>query len=37
MYISRAAIPSDKTFNFVKAWKQVCIYAYQEMPLGLFL
>ena len=36
MYISRAAIPSDKTFNFVKAWKQVCIYAYPRNALRAF-
>ena len=37
MYISRTVIPSDKTFNFVKAWKQVCIYAYPRNALRAFL
>ena len=36
MYISRAAIPSDKSFDFIKAWKQVCIYAYPKNALIAF-
>ena len=36
MYMSRAAIPSNKTFDFVKAWKQVCIYAYPKNALKAF-
>jgi len=28
LYMSRAAIPSNKANEFVKAWKQICIYAF---------
>jgi 3-deoxy-manno-octulosonate cytidylyltransferase (CMP-KDO synthetase) len=28
LYMSRAAIPSNKSNEFVKAWKQICIYAF---------
>ena len=28
LYMSRAAIPSNKFDKFVKAWKQICIYAF---------
>ena len=36
LYMSRAAIPSNKSFDFVKAWKQVCIYAYPKAALKAF-
>lgn len=28
MYMSRAPIPASKSFKFVKAWRQICIYSF---------
>ena len=28
LYITRAPAPTNKNFQFIKAYKQVCIYAY---------
>ena len=36
MYMSRAAIPANKSFTFEKAWKQVCIYAFPKDSLVVF-
>jgi len=36
MYMSRAAIPANKSFTFEKAWKQVCIYAFPKDSLVAF-
>jgi 3-deoxy-manno-octulosonate cytidylyltransferase (CMP-KDO synthetase) len=36
MYMSRAAIPSNKLLTFEKAWKQVCIYAFPKKILMEF-
>lgn len=36
MYMSRAAIPANKSFTFEKAWKQVCIYAFPKDSLTAF-
>jgi len=36
LYMSRSAIPSDKTNSFKKAWKQVCIYAFPQIALEAF-
>jgi 3-deoxy-manno-octulosonate cytidylyltransferase (CMP-KDO synthetase) len=36
MYMSRAAIPANKSFKFEKAWKQVCIYAFPKDSLFAF-
>ena len=36
MYMSRAAIPANKSFTFDKAWKQVCIYAFPKDSLVAF-
>lgn len=36
MYMSRAAIPTNKKFGFEKAWKQVCIYAFPKDSLAAF-
>ena len=33
IYMSRAAIPSNKQSQFVKAFKQVCIYAFSKKHL----
>ena len=36
MYMSRAAIPANKSFTFDKAWKQVCIYVFPKDSLVAF-
>ncbi len=36
LYMSRAAIPSTKRFQFVKAWRQVCAYAFPRKALEAF-
>lgn len=36
LYMSRAAIPSDKSLAFCQAWRQVCIYAFPARALGEF-
>jgi 3-deoxy-manno-octulosonate cytidylyltransferase (CMP-KDO synthetase) len=33
LYMSRAGIPSNKTNDFNKAWKQICIYAFPVKAL----
>ena len=33
MYMSRSAIPSNKKKQFVKAWRQVCIYSFSHRSL----
>jgi 3-deoxy-manno-octulosonate cytidylyltransferase (CMP-KDO synthetase) len=35
-YMSRAPIPANKAGTFVKAWKQVCIYAFSRDQLARF-
>lgn len=37
LYMSRAAIPSNKKKKFVKAFRQVCIYSFPKKTLGSFL
>lgn len=36
LYMSRAAIPTSKTFDFHSAYKQVCIYAFPKQSLEDF-
>ena len=36
LYMSRAAIPSTKRFQFVKAWRQICAYAFPREALKAF-
>ena len=36
LYMSRAAIPANKGGTFVKAWKQICIYAFSRDHLVRF-
>lgn len=36
LYMSRAAIPTTKTRKFVKAWRQVCAYAFPRRALEVF-
>ena len=36
LYMSRAAIPSNKNFFFVKSWRQVCIYSFPYKSLKIF-
>ncbi|WP_226645107.1 3-deoxy-manno-octulosonate cytidylyltransferase [Microbulbifer variabilis] len=36
LYMSRAAIPSNKSGNFNTAWKQICIYAFPMKALSEF-
>ena len=36
LYMSRAPIPTDKSHSFRKAWKQICIYAFQRKALDAF-
>ena len=33
MYMSRSAIPSNKKKQFIKAWRQVCIYSFSYKSL----
>jgi 3-deoxy-manno-octulosonate cytidylyltransferase (CMP-KDO synthetase) len=37
MYMSRAAIPSNKSHEFAKAWRQVCAYAFPRTALDAFI
>lgn len=36
LYMSRSPIPGNKTGNFRKGWRQVCIYAFPFKPLQHF-
>lgn len=36
LYMSRAAIPTNKTLGFTKAYKQVCVYAFPKALLKEF-
>jgi 3-deoxy-manno-octulosonate cytidylyltransferase (CMP-KDO synthetase) len=36
LYMSRAAIPTNKALGFMKAWRQVCIYAFPPNSLRDF-
>jgi 3-deoxy-manno-octulosonate cytidylyltransferase (CMP-KDO synthetase) len=36
MYMSRAAIPANKSGTFEQAWKQVCIYCFSPAQLAAF-
>ncbi|RXK87345.1 3-deoxy-manno-octulosonate cytidylyltransferase [Filimonas effusa] len=36
MYMSRSPIPGNKSSRFVKAWRQVCIYAFPQNALKAF-
>jgi 3-deoxy-manno-octulosonate cytidylyltransferase (CMP-KDO synthetase) len=36
IYMSRAAIPSNKNQRFIKAWRQVCIYSFPHKSLKVF-
>jgi len=33
LYMSRAPIPTNKQHNFVKSWRQICIYAFPKAAL----
>jgi 3-deoxy-manno-octulosonate cytidylyltransferase (CMP-KDO synthetase) len=37
LYMSRAPIPGNKSGNFSKAWRQVCVYAYPKSALEAFV
>lgn len=36
LYMSRAAIPSNKALKFEKAWRQVCVYSFPKKALMEF-
>ncbi len=36
LYMSRAPIPFNKEAKFVKAWRQICVYAFSKEALALF-
>ena len=36
LYISRAAIPTNKKNEFIKSWRQVCVYAFPKKTLVTF-
>ena len=36
LYMSRAAIPGNKSGEYKKAWRQVCVYAYPQQALDDF-
>jgi 3-deoxy-manno-octulosonate cytidylyltransferase (CMP-KDO synthetase) len=36
IYISRAAVPSNKKKSFIKAWRQICIYSFPYKSLKAF-
>lgn len=36
LYMSRASIPTNKKLEFVKAWRQVCIYAFPKDAIHAF-
>jgi 3-deoxy-manno-octulosonate cytidylyltransferase (CMP-KDO synthetase) len=36
LYISRSSIPTTKSQEFIKAWRQVCAYAYPRAALKAF-
>ena len=36
LYMSRAAIPTDKKGVFIKSWRQVCVYAFPKKSLEAF-
>jgi 3-deoxy-manno-octulosonate cytidylyltransferase (CMP-KDO synthetase) len=36
LYMSRAAIPTNKALGFIRAWRQVCIYAFPPTALRDF-
>ena len=36
LYISRAAIPTNKKFEFIKSWRQICVYAFPKKSLEDF-
>jgi 3-deoxy-manno-octulosonate cytidylyltransferase (CMP-KDO synthetase) len=36
LYMSRAAIPTSKAFEFKKAWRQICIYAFTPEALRAY-
>jgi 3-deoxy-manno-octulosonate cytidylyltransferase (CMP-KDO synthetase) len=36
LYMSRGPIPSNKKYNFEKAWRQVCAYSFPKKMLETF-
>lgn len=36
LYMSRAPIPTNKTYGFIKAWRQVCVYVFPKEALRAF-
>lgn len=36
LYMSRSPIPGNKKADFVKAWRQICVYAFPKESLQLF-
>ena len=36
LYMSRSPIPGNKNNDFIKAWRQVCIYAFPRKSLEIF-
>lgn len=37
LYMSRAPIPTNKKFEFVKSWRQVCAYAFPKAAIQAFV
>ena len=37
LYMSRSPIPGNKTGEFEKAWRQICVYAYPKVALDAFV
>ena len=36
LYMSRAGIPTSKKHEFIKSWRQVCVYAFPKASLVSF-
>jgi 3-deoxy-manno-octulosonate cytidylyltransferase (CMP-KDO synthetase) len=36
LYMSRAGIPTSKNHDFIKSWRQVCVYAFPKKALEVF-
>lgn len=37
LYMSRSPVPGNKTGNFEKGWRQICVYAYPKAALDAFV
>ena len=36
LYMSRAGIPTSKNHDFIKSWRQICVYAFPKKALEIF-